>query len=86
MLVCHRLILSRLFRSLFNQRLANFVGVDNRFFEREAILAPISILHGSLCPANVAMPLGDRLRDHLGDRLWRLPLSSVDLSEVFDPC
>jgi hypothetical protein len=84
-LVCHRLILSRLFRSLFNQRLADFVGVDDRLFEREAILAPIAILDGSFRPANVAVPLGDRLNNHLGDSLWRLFLFSVDLSKVFDP-
>jgi hypothetical protein len=85
MLICHRLILSRLFRSLFRQGLANLVWVDDRFFEREAILAPIAILDGSLGPANVAMSLGNRLRDHLYDRLWWLFLLSVDLSKVFDP-
>jgi hypothetical protein len=84
-LVCHRLILSDSLRSFFHQVLANLVGVDNRFFEREAILTPIAILDGSLCPANVAVPLGNRLRDHLDDRLWRLLLFSVDLSKVFDP-
>jgi hypothetical protein len=84
-LVCHRLILRRLFRSLFYQGLANLVGVDNRFFEREAILTPIAILDGSLGPANVAMPVDNRLRDHLDDCLWRLLLFSVDLSKVFDP-
>jgi hypothetical protein len=84
-LVCHRLILSRLLRSLFNQVLANLVGVDDRFFERETILAPIAILYGWRSPADVAMSLGDRLRNHLNDRPWRLLLSSVDLPKVFDP-
>jgi hypothetical protein len=84
-LVSHRLILRRLFRSLFHQSLADFVGVDDCFFKREAILTPIAIPDGPFCPANIAMPLGSRLRDHLDDRLWRLFLFSVDLSKVFDP-
>jgi hypothetical protein len=29
--------------------------------------------------------LSDRIRHHLDDSPWRLPLSSVDLSEMFDP-
>jgi hypothetical protein len=85
-LVGHRLILSRLLRSLFNQVLANLVWVDDRFFERETILAPVSILHRGRRPANVAVPFDNRLRHHLNDRPWRLILFSVDLSEVFDPC
>jgi hypothetical protein len=56
-LVGHRLILSRLLGSLFHQVLADFVGVNDRFFEREAILTPIAILHGSFRPANVAMSI-----------------------------
>jgi hypothetical protein len=84
-LVCHRLILSRLFRSLFRQVLADFVGVDDRFFEREAILAPIAILDRPFRPANIAVPFDNRLWNHLDDRLWRLLLSSVDLPKVFDP-
>jgi hypothetical protein len=84
-LVGHRLILSRLFRSLFNQCLANLVGVDDRFFERKAILAPVSIFDRPFRPADVAMPLGGRLGNHLNDSLWRLFLFSVDLPKVFDP-
>jgi hypothetical protein len=85
MLVCHRLILSRLLGSLFYQSLANLVWVDDRFFEREAILTPIAILDSPFRPADVAMSVDNRLRHHLNDSLWRLLLSSVDLSEVFDP-
>jgi hypothetical protein len=85
-LVCHRLVLSRLLRSLFHQVLANLVGVDDRFFEREAILAPIAILDRPFGPANVAMPLSDWLGNHLDDSLWRLLLFSVDLPKMFDPC
>jgi hypothetical protein len=85
-LVGHRLILSRLFRSLFHQVLANLIGVDDRFFEREAILAPVSILDRSFRPADVAMSLRNRIRNHLDDRLWRLLLFSVDFPKVFDPC
>jgi hypothetical protein len=84
-LVCHRLILRRLLRSLFHQVLANLVGVNDRFFERKAILTPVSILHRGRRPANVAMPLGSRLRHHFDDSLRRLLLSSVDLSKVFGP-
>jgi hypothetical protein len=84
-LVRHRLVLRRLLWSLFHQVLANLVGVDDRFFERKAILAPVSILHRWRSPANIAVPLSDRLGHYLDDRPWRLLLSSVDLSEVFDP-
>jgi hypothetical protein len=84
-LVCHRLILIRLLGSLFHQVSADFVGVDDRFFERETILAPVSILHRGRRPANVAVPFDNRLRHHLDDSPWRLLLFSVDLSEVFDP-
>jgi hypothetical protein len=84
-LVCHRLILSRLFRSLLNQVLANLVGVANRFFDAEAFLATVAILEPWWRSANLAMLLSNRLRHHLDGSLWRLPLSSVDLSEVFDP-
>jgi hypothetical protein len=85
-LVCHRLILSRLFRSLFNQRLANLVWVAYGFLNPEAILAEFAILDGPLGPADIAMPFGNRLGNHLDDSLWRLLLFSVDLSKVFDPC
>jgi hypothetical protein len=85
-LVGHRLILSRLFRSLFHQVLANLVWVDDRFFYRETILTPIAMLNRWRSPANVAVLLSDRLGHHLNDSLWRLFLSSVDLSEVLDPC
>jgi hypothetical protein len=85
-LVCHRLILSRLFRSLFHQVLANLVWIDDRFFEPEAILAKLAILDGPFGPANIAVSLSSRLRGHLDDRSWRLLLSSVDLPKVFDPC
>jgi hypothetical protein len=37
-------------------------------------------------PANIAVPFDNRLCNHLDDSLWRLLLSSVDLSEVLDPC
>jgi hypothetical protein len=84
-LVGHRLILSDPLRSLFNQVLANLVRVADRFFEPKAILTPVSILDRWRSPANIAMPLGNRLRDYLDDRLWRLFLSSVDLPKVFDP-
>jgi hypothetical protein len=84
-LVCHRLVLSRLFRSLFHQVLADFVGVNDRFFEREAILTPIAMLNRGRSPANVAVPFDNRLGHHLDDSLWRLFLFSVDLSKVFDP-
>jgi hypothetical protein len=84
-LVGHRLILSRLLRSLFNHSLANLVGVAYGFLEPEAILAESAMLHRWRSPANIAMPLSDRLGHHLDDRPWRLSLSSVDLSKVFDP-
>jgi hypothetical protein len=84
-LVGHRLILCDPLRSLFHQVLANLVGVDDRFFEREAILAPVSILHRWRSPANIAMPFCNRLGHHLDDRPWRLIAFSVDLSKVFDP-
>jgi hypothetical protein len=84
-LVCHRLILSRLFGSLFNQGLANLVGVDDRLLVGEAILTPVAILDGPFRPANVAMPVDNRLRNYLDDRLWWLLLFSVDLPKVFDP-
>jgi hypothetical protein len=85
-LVCHRLVLSRLLRSLFLQVLANLIGVADRFFNSETLLAAFAIFKRSFRPANVAMPLSNRLRNHLNDSPWRLLLSSVDLSEVFDPC
>jgi hypothetical protein len=44
MLIGHRLILSRLFRSLLNQVLANLVGVADRFFDAKAFPAAIAIL------------------------------------------
>jgi hypothetical protein len=84
-LVCHRLILSDPLRSLFHQVLADFVGVDDRFFYRETILTPIAMLNRWRSPANVAMLFDNRLGHHLDDRPWRLSLSSVDLPEVFDP-
>jgi hypothetical protein len=84
-LVCHRLVLSRLFGSLVHQVLADLVWVDDRFFERETILTPIAMLNRWRSPANIAMPLSDRLRHHLDNSLWRLLLSSVDLPKVLDP-
>jgi peptidoglycan biosynthesis protein MviN/MurJ (putative lipid II flippase) len=44
MLICHRLILSRLFGSLLDQVLANLVGVADRFFDAKAFPATVSIL------------------------------------------
>jgi hypothetical protein len=44
MLVCHRLILSRLFGSLLHQELANLVGVADRFFDAETFPAAVAIL------------------------------------------
>jgi hypothetical protein len=85
MLICHSLILSRLFGSLFHQVLANLVGVNNRFFYRETILAPIAMLNRGRRPANIATPFDNRLGNHLNDSLWRLLLSSVNRPEVFDP-
>jgi hypothetical protein len=84
-LVCHRLILSRLLGSLFHQVLADLVRVGDRFFYREAILAPIAMLYRGRRAANVAVPFDNRLCNHLDDSLWRLLFSSVNLSEVFDP-
>jgi hypothetical protein len=84
-LVGHRLILSRLFGSLSYQVLADFVGVNDRFFYREAILTPIAMLNRWRSPANIAVPFDNRLGHHLDDRPWRLLLSSVDRSKVFDP-
>jgi hypothetical protein len=84
-LVRHRLILRLLFGSLFHQCLANLVGVNDRFFYREAILAPIAMLYRSFRAADIAISFDDRLCNHLNDSLWRLLLSSVDLSEVFGP-
>jgi hypothetical protein len=86
MLICHRLILSRLFRSLLHQVLANFVRVADRFFDAETLPATVAILEPWWSPANFATLFDDRLGHHLDDSPWRLPLSSVDLSEVFDSC
>jgi hypothetical protein len=84
-LVCHRLILSRLLRSLLNQKLANLVRVADRFFDSEALPAAIAILEPWWGSANLATFFDNRLGHRLDDSLWRLLLSSVDLSEVFDP-
>jgi hypothetical protein len=84
-LVCHRLILSRLFGSLLNQELADLVRVADRFFDAETFLAERAMLYRSLSPADIAMSFKNRLGNRLNDSLWRLPLSSVDLSEMFDP-
>jgi hypothetical protein len=84
-LVCHRLILSRLFRSLLHQELANLVGVADRFLDAKAFSAAIAILEPWWGSANLTTLFSNRLRHHLDDRLWRLPLSSVDLLKVFDP-
>jgi hypothetical protein len=86
MLIGHRLILSDLFGSLFNQRLANLVRIADRFFNSKTLLAAFAIFKRSFGPADIAMPFDNRLCNHLNDSLWRLLLSSVDLSEVFDPC
>jgi hypothetical protein len=85
MLIGHRLILSRLFRSLLNQVLANLVGVADRFFDAKTFPATVAILEPWWSPANLATLFDDRLGHHLDDSPWRLLLSSVDLSEVFDP-
>jgi hypothetical protein len=69
-LVGHRLVLSGLLGSLFHQVLANLVGVDDRFFYREAILTPIAMLYRWRSPANIAT----------------LARHRVNLPEVFDPC
>jgi hypothetical protein len=83
-LVCHRLILSRLFGSLLHQELADLVGVADRFFDAETFPATVAILEPWWSPANLATLFDNRLGHHLDDSLWRLLLSSVDLSEVFD--
>jgi hypothetical protein len=85
-LVCHRLILCRLFGSLLHQVLANLVRVADRFFDAEAFPAAIPILEPWWRSANLAVLFNDRLGHHLNDSLWRLLLSSVDLSKVLDPC
>jgi hypothetical protein len=79
------LILSRLFGSLLNQELANIVGVADRFFDAEAFPAAVAILEPWWGSANLATLFDNRLGHHLDDCLWRLPLPSVDLSEVLDP-
>jgi hypothetical protein len=84
-LVCHRLILSRLLRSFLDQVLTDLVGVADRFFDAEAFPAAIAILEPWRGSANLATLFDNRLRHHLNDNLWRLLLFSVDLSEVFDP-
>jgi hypothetical protein len=85
MLICHRLILSRLFGSLLHQELANLVRVADRFFDAEAFPATVAILEPWWGSANLATLFDNRLGHHLDDCLWRLFLFSVDLSEVFDP-
>jgi hypothetical protein len=85
MLICHRLILSRLFGSLLHQELANLVGVADSFFDAEAFPATVAILEPWWGSANLATLLGNRLGHHLDDCLWRLRCLSVDLSEVLDP-
>jgi hypothetical protein len=84
-LVGHRLILSRLFRSLLNQVLANLVRVANRFLDSETLPATVAILEPWGRSANLATLFNDRLRHHLNGSLRRLLCLSVDLSEVFDP-
>jgi hypothetical protein len=84
-LVCHRLILSRLFGSLLNQESADLVWVVDRFFDSKAFPTAVAILEPWWRPANLAVLLGNRLGHHLNDSLWRLLCLSVDLSEVFDP-
>jgi hypothetical protein len=84
MLICHRLILSRLFRSLFRQGLANLVWVDDRFFDAKALPATVAILEPWWRSANLATLFDNRLRHHLDDNLRRLLLFSVDLLEVLD--
>jgi hypothetical protein len=68
-LICHRLILSRLFRSLLDQVLANLVRVADRFFDAEAILAERAMLYRSLGPADIAMSFKNRLGNRLSDSL-----------------
>jgi hypothetical protein len=76
--------LSRLFGSLLNQVLANLVGVADRFFDAEAFPATVTILEPWWRSANLATLFDNRLRHHLDGSPWRLLLSSVDRSEVFD--
>jgi len=85
MLIGHRLILSRLFGSLLNQELADFVRVADRFFDAEAFPATVAILEPWWSPANLASLFNDRLGHHLDGSFRWLPCLSVDLSEVFDP-
>jgi hypothetical protein len=84
-LVCHRLILCRFFGSLLNQELANLVRVADRFFDAETFPTAIAILESWWRSANLATLFDNRLGHHLNGSLWRLLLSSVDLSEVFHP-
>jgi hypothetical protein len=84
-LVCHRLILSRLFGSLLNQELTDLVRVADRFFNAEAFPATVAILEPWWRSANLATLFDNRLRHHLDDNLRRLLLFSVDLLEVLDP-
>jgi hypothetical protein len=86
MLVCHRLVLCRLFGSLLHQELANLVRVADRFFNSETLLAAFAILEPWWRSANLAVLLGNRLGHYLDDSLRRLIAFSVDLSKVFDPC
>jgi hypothetical protein len=84
-LVSHRLILSRLFGSLFHQSLADLVRVADRFFNSETLLAAFAIFKRPFGSANIAMPFDNRLRHHFNNSLRRLLLSSVDLPKVFYP-
>jgi hypothetical protein len=84
-LVCHRLILSRFFRSLLNQVLANLVGVADRFFDAETFPAAVAILEPWWSSANLATLFDNRLSNHLNGSLRRLPCLSVDLPKVLDP-
>jgi hypothetical protein len=84
-LVGHRLILSRLFRSLLHQELANLVGVADCFFDAKAFPATVAILEPWWRSANLAVLLSNRLGNYLDDSLCRLRCLSVNLSEVFDP-
>jgi hypothetical protein len=84
-LVGHRLILSRLLRSLFHQVLANLVGVDDCFFNSETFLAAFAIFKRPFGSANIAVFFDNRLGHHLNDRPWRLIAFSVDLPKVLDP-
>jgi hypothetical protein len=84
-LVCHRLVLRRLFGSLLHQELANLVGVADRFFNSETFPATIAIFKSWWGAANLATLFDNRFGHHLNDSLLRLRCLSVDLSEVFDP-